>query len=349
MNDISSDLITRGNEAAVEYLAHHGVLGMKWGIRKDGKPQGWQGGVGKAAKKVGSGAKKVAKGTASAAVKSRAKIQQVQAKYNEKKALEEARLNELKLDDRRRQMASSHSIASTTRSARTLSKHMDSLSDAELRQKINRLKLENEVRQLSAQERERSRSWVSKMLEESAKNSAKSIATYGMTKSGRKLIDGFLDEMGNTNSGKTGKDSSGGNKRSIFETSTSLTSSSGPSSYTTSDGNKSISYKTSSGDSKSSGYSVSSGGSKSGYTIAPSGSKRSSYTFSPGGSKSSGYRISPGGSKSSGYTFSPSGSKSSGYSISPGILGSSDYKMSSTMDKGSDFILNYIEPSEKYK
>lgn len=205
------DLMLHSVDAGSEFLAHHGVLGMKWGIRKDGKPQGWQGGVGNAAKKVGKATIKVAKGTGKTIVKGRAKVKEIQAKRNEKKRLEEARNNELNLEDKRRKVEASYKIASTTRSARALSRNMGVLTDAELNKRIERLKKENEVREMAAKERERGRSWVSRALENSAKQSFSNVTTYGMTKLGKQAIDGLLE---GAISGSGGKDSKGSTNKS---------------------------------------------------------------------------------------------------------------------------------------
>lgn len=205
------DLMLHSVDAGSEFLAHHGVLGMKWGIRKDGKPQGWQGSVGNAAKKVGKATIKVAKGTGKTIVKGRAKVKEIQAKRNEKKRLEEARNNELNLEDKRRKVEASYKIASTTRSARALSRNMGVLTDAELNKRIERLKKENEVREMAAKERERGRSWVSRALENSAKQSFSNVTTYGMTKLGKQAIDGLLDSA---ISGSGGKDSNGSTNKS---------------------------------------------------------------------------------------------------------------------------------------
>ena len=49
--DVLSDTVTQDEMALDDYLIHYGVKGMKWGVRKDGNPQGYQGGASKSKSK----------------------------------------------------------------------------------------------------------------------------------------------------------------------------------------------------------------------------------------------------------------------------------------------------------
>ena len=213
MNDTRLDdyLISKGRDATDDFLAHHGILGMKWGIRKDGKPQGWQGGSGKGSS-FKKGVTKVAKGTARTAKRTATKVRaeiesskarRANAKAEQKLTAEANQKDNLDYDARRR-VSNSYKIASTTRSAQTLSRHMDVLTDAELQARINRLQKEETVRRMAAEERDRNRSWVSKTLEKSAKQSVAGIATYGMTKAGKMAIDGLFEKAASNSGGADG-------------------------------------------------------------------------------------------------------------------------------------------------
>ena len=201
MDTFSSNtyLISKGSKATDEFLAHHGVKGMKWGVRRTAAQ------LGHATVKIGKATVKVAKGTANTVVKGRAKINSIRTKRAAAKEVKKDTKKE-ELTDERRKIADAYKIASNTRSARTLSKHMGVLTDAELNKRIDRLKKENEVREMAAKERERGRSWISKSLENSAKTSFSNVTTYGMTKLGKHMVDGLLDSA---LSGSGGKDSGG--------------------------------------------------------------------------------------------------------------------------------------------
>jgi len=129
-----------------DILIHHGIKGMKWGVRRTPEQLGH--------KVMGS------------LLKNRIKTSK------DSKSPKAGKLTK----------------------AGKLSKDMDKLSDKELRQRLNRAKMEMEVSELAAKEKRANRSWVVNALNDTAKTSAKNIATNQMTKAGNQFIDWEIEK-----------------------------------------------------------------------------------------------------------------------------------------------------------
>lgn len=100
------------------YLVHHGIKGQRWGVRRTPEQLGHH--VSSSVKAIGNTVSKVNPLTSSSKPK-----------------------KNLSYAERRK-------LALTTRSAKVLRNHMDTLSDAELQKRYNRLNLENNVRKLAS-------------------------------------------------------------------------------------------------------------------------------------------------------------------------------------------------------
>lgn len=122
-------------------LAHYGVLGMRWGVRKDGRPQGWQGsGNGR------SGSKQLSKN------------QNGSSKSNSsKEARKEAK-----------------------RKANETVKNRSTLSDSQLNKKIERLKKQRQLKELTDQEYNQGKAFVTDVLKKSGKALATAAVTGGI-------------------------------------------------------------------------------------------------------------------------------------------------------------------------
>lgn len=122
----------------VDYLEHHGIKGMKWGVRKDQYPR------------------KAIRGAVNSMSSLKKKVDQARVDAANKKIIKDAN----KLQTKHQKELSSKSgraarrIALSTHDPRKLAKYQNYLNDDELRSQYTRLSLENDVRELAAKRRD---------------------------------------------------------------------------------------------------------------------------------------------------------------------------------------------------
>lgn len=170
------------------YLAHHGILGMKWGLRRYQNKDGSLTPAGKTRyagspnpRHKPSSARKVAKQRAAALEKAR----QVRA---EKKAFEEARQKALKSGN-----------------ATEVLKYKDSSTRAELQDAYNRISTERLLMEISAKETAKGKSRVDKVLDEVNKWADRANRTVEILNKAKK-VKSLFDEQKKKQEEKEKKD-----------------------------------------------------------------------------------------------------------------------------------------------
>lgn len=144
------------------YLIHYGVLGMKWGVRKQ-RPR--------SSNRVSSGMKKV-KNVLSGA----------RASYKKQK-----RINALKKVNKQR--AQQKKVDSKTNNPKKM-------SDAELQKRIERLELEKKYRSLSTAQLSEGKKIAKNIVSKSAENIGTQVTTYIMGEAVNKAFQKFMKEVG---------------------------------------------------------------------------------------------------------------------------------------------------------
>ena len=151
-----------------EYLEHYGVRGMKWGVRKDGKPQGYQGGSGSSRKRKKSKVSDVLD------PEKRAKRRLAKAKKNYRVSQAKAEAEAL---EKAVKTGSTKSTSSSPKKASSIS----SVSDDELRTAVARLELEKRYMTLVAERQPTSRkAQIGKVVSKAANEAASEALKQGM-------------------------------------------------------------------------------------------------------------------------------------------------------------------------
>lgn len=136
----------------MDHIAHYGVMGQKWGVRKDGKPQGFQYG------KNGT----ASLGTGGLKGPSRAEAAQKTAEAN--------RLAQQRRAEAQRRVAQEKASRKAANARRT------TMSDSELRERVNRLEMEKRLDTLTKEQIEPGKTAVKEFLSSTGGKVATGVA-----------------------------------------------------------------------------------------------------------------------------------------------------------------------------
>lgn len=166
----SSDL----SELGSDFLQHYGVKGMKWGVRKDSKPRGYQG---------SSSTKKKVKKAVSDAVdpdkRAKRKLQKAKSKYERQRLIEQASGYEKAAEESKKNSRENEASSDP----KPKSKSVKDLSDDDLNKIIRRIELERRYSTLMEQQRPKSTTEkVNKFLKKAATEAAENVAKQLITK-----------------------------------------------------------------------------------------------------------------------------------------------------------------------
>ena len=165
-----SDLSDLGSD----FLQHYGVKGMKWGVRKDGKPRGYQG-PSSTQKKV----KKAVSNVVDPDKRAKRKLEKAKSKYERQRLKEQASGYELATKESKRNSRENEEASDP----RPKSKSMKDLSDDDLNKIIRRIELEKRYSTLMEEQRPKSTTEkVNKFLKKAATEAAANATKQLMTK-----------------------------------------------------------------------------------------------------------------------------------------------------------------------